>query len=160
MQTLFQYNWQIRDEWFDWCKDVPLEDLLKVRTGGVGGILHTLFHIIDAEWSWIRIMKGFPGFQESFDDYQSLEKVMELNDLFKEEVKAFVLDWESEFEHNFLQETRADGTVIKLAWGEIMRHVIAHEIHHIGQISVWSRELGKPPVSANLIRKGLGVHLP
>lgn len=160
MQTLYQYNWMIRDEWFEWCKNVPLEDLLKVRTGGVGGILHTLFHIIDAEWSWIRIMKGFPGFQENFDDYQSLEKVMELNDLFKEEVKDFVLNWENEFEKNFLQETRADGTVITLAWGEIMRHVIAHEIHHIGQLSVWSREQGKPPVSANLIRKGLGVYLP
>lgn len=160
MQTLFQYNWQIRDEWFEWCKDVPLDELLKVRTGGVGGILHTLFHIIDVEWSWIRIVKGFPDFQESFSAYQSLEKVMELNDLFKEEVKDFVLEWENEFENNFLQETREDGTVNTLAWGEIMRHVIAHEIHHIGQLSVWSREIGKQPISANLIDKGLGIHLP
>jgi uncharacterized damage-inducible protein DinB len=36
-----------------------------------------------------------------------------------------------------------------------MRHVIAHQIHHIGQLSIWSRELGKPPVSANVIGKGL-----
>ncbi|WP_243840759.1 DinB family protein [Paenisporosarcina antarctica] len=24
-----------------------------------------------------------------------------------------------------------------------MRHVIAHEIHHVGQMSVWAREIGK-----------------
>ncbi|MCC3376331.1 hypothetical protein LKX83_24965 [Cohnella sp. REN36] len=40
-------------------------------------------------------------------------------------------------------------------YGEIMRHVIAHEIHHIGQLSVWAREMGKQPITANLIRRGL-----
>ncbi len=32
-----------------------------------------------------------------------------------------------------------------------MRHLIAHEIHHIGQLSIWSREMGIEPVSASLI---------
>ena len=29
------------------------------------------------------------------------------------------------------------------SWGEVMQHVIAHEIHHMGQLSVWARELGQ-----------------
>lgn len=41
-----------------------------------------------------------------------------------------------------------------------MRHMIAHEIHHIGQLSVWAREIGKKPVSANLIGKELSHTLP
>lgn len=36
-----------------------------------------------------------------------------------------------------------------------LRHVIVHEIYHIGQISVWTRELNIQPVSANLIGRGL-----
>ncbi|MDQ0913885.1 putative damage-inducible protein DinB [Paenibacillus sp. V4I5] len=40
-------------------------------------------------------------------------------------------------------------------YGEVMWHVIAHEIHHIGQLSIWSREIGKKPVTANLIGRGL-----
>jgi len=40
-------------------------------------------------------------------------------------------------------------------YGEVMRHLIAHEIHHIGQLSVWAREIGKKPVTANLIGRGL-----
>lgn len=36
-----------------------------------------------------------------------------------------------------------------------MRHVIAHEIHHVGQLSVWAREMGRQPVTANLIGRGL-----
>ncbi len=44
-----------------------------------------------------------------------------------------------------------DGRTVTDTWGEIMRHTIAHEIHHIGQLSIWARELGRKPVSANLI---------
>lgn len=68
MQALFQYNWLIREDWYQWCEDVAEEELLLVRTGGVGGILHTLFHIIDVEWSWIRLLQGKPDFQESFEE--------------------------------------------------------------------------------------------
>ena len=145
----------IREEWYKWCEDVPLEELLKNRTGGVGGILHTLFHIIDVEWSWIRVLQGKPDFQESFEGYQSLEKVKELDELFRKEVRSFVQGWENVYENELLQETRQDGSVETLTWGEVMRHTIVHEIHHVGQLSVWSREIGKQPVSANLIGKGL-----
>lgn len=159
METMFRYNWMVREEWFKWCEDVPLEDLLKVRTGGVGGILHTLFHIIDVEWSWIRVMQGKPDFQESFADYQNLNQVKQLETEFKKEVEEFVFAWESDCENKHLQEVRQDGSIEILTWGEIMRHMIAHEIHHIGQLSVWSREIGKQPISANLIGKELGSHL-
>ena len=155
MKTLFNYNWTIREEWYSWCEDVPLDELLKVRTGGVGGILHTLFHIIDVEWSWIRIMQGKPDFQESFKEYQNLEKVKELDAIFKKDVEEFVLGWQSEMENNVVQNIREDGSIETLTFGEIMRHTLVHEIHHIGQLSVWSREIGKKPVSANLIGKGV-----
>ncbi|MGB5944677.1 DinB family protein [Paenisporosarcina sp.] len=155
MKTLFTYNWMIREEWYKWCEDVPLEELLKDRTGGVGGILHTLFHIIDVEWSWICVLQGKPDFQESFESYESLEKVKELDEFFKKEVRSFVDGWNNSYEKELLQETRQDGSIETLTWGEVMRHAIAHEIHHVGQLSVWSREIGKQPVSANLIGKGL-----
>ncbi|MFX3672937.1 MAG: DinB family protein [Paenisporosarcina sp.] len=159
MQTMFQYNWMVREEWFKWCEEIQLEELLKIRTGGVGGILHTLFHIIDVEWSWIRVMQGKPDFQESFTNYQSIDQVKQLEKQFKKEVEEFVLAWESDLENKHFQEVRQDGSIEIFTWGEIMRHMIAHEIHHIGQLSVWSREIGKQPVSANLIGKGLQVPL-
>lgn len=36
MLKFFEYNWQVRDEWFEWCKQVPKEELLKNRVGGLG----------------------------------------------------------------------------------------------------------------------------
>lgn len=38
---------------------------------------------------------------------------------------------------------------------EILHHIIAHEIHHIGQLSVWARELKLSPVSASFIGRTL-----
>lgn len=152
---LFRYNWMVREDWYRWCEDVDEEDLLAERIGGVGGILHTLFHIIDVEWSWLQILQGKPDFQENFKDYQSLQKIRELDAKFRIEVEQFVHEWDESMENRLFQETMPDGRVDTDTWGEVMRHVIAHEIHHIGQLSIWARELGKKPVSANLIGRGL-----
>ncbi|TLS49760.1 damage-inducible protein DinB [Paenibacillus antri] len=155
MKTMFRYNWMVRDAWYAWCENVPEEELLRERTGGVGGILRTLFHMVDVEWSWIRVMQGEPDFQEDFAEYRSLERVKELDRRFRPEVEAFVDGWHDGLERRPFYDRRADGTVVIDAWGEIMRHVVAHHIHHAGQLSVWAREVGKAPVSPNVIGRGL-----
>lgn len=155
MQIMFRYNWLIRERWFQWCEGVPAEELLRPRTGGVGSILQTLFHIIDVEWSWIRLLQGKPDYLENFDDFRTLDKVRGLDCKFRPEVEEFVLGWNESMENRPLYDRRQDGIVDVDAWGEVMRHIIAHEIHHIGQLSIWAREVGKPPISANLIGNNL-----
>ncbi|WP_059171528.1 DinB family protein [Bacillus sp. FJAT-27445] len=155
MEALFRYNWMVREEWYRWCEGLSEEELLAERTGGVGGILKTLFHIIDVEWSWIRIIQGKPDFQEKFEDFNTLQKVRELDAKFRVEVEEFVRNWDSSMENNLHQETEPDGRVVTDTWGEVVRHVIVHEVHHIGQLSVWARKIGKKPVSANFIGRRL-----
>ncbi|WP_255502450.1 DinB family protein [Lysinibacillus sp. SGAir0095] len=155
MKTFFQYNWMVREEWYKWCEELPEEELLRKRTGGVGSILQTLFHIVDVEWSWIREIQGKPALEEDFEKYSSLDRVRFLDAQFKSEVESFVNSWDDGLENRLHTDTSQDGTVTTDTWGEVVRHIIAHEIHHIGQLSVWSRELGKKPISANLIGRGL-----
>ncbi|PPA69069.1 DinB family protein [Jeotgalibacillus proteolyticus] len=156
MQKLFEYNWQVREDWFKWCKAVPEEELVKERTGGVGSILFTLVHIIDVEYSWILELQGkeVPPAPNS-EEIKSVDKVREFSAQCHEEVNAFVTSWTSELEEKVLEETNSSGEIERLKYGEVMRHVIAHEIHHIGQLSIWSREMNRQPVTANLIRRGL-----
>jgi uncharacterized damage-inducible protein DinB len=124
------------------------------RTGGVGSILKTLFHIVD-EWSWIRLLQGKTDFQESFDDHKSLEQVRKPETKFRSEVVNFVNNWDDSMETRLFYDTLPDGRVVTDTWGEVIRHIIAHEIHHIGQLSIWAREVGQKTVSANLIGRGL-----
>ncbi|RLL48305.1 DUF664 domain-containing protein [Oceanobacillus piezotolerans] len=155
MQYFFKYNWKVREEWYHWCENLSEEQLLKNRTGGVGSILYTLFHIVDVEWSWIRLMQDKADYQEDFIHYQSLNKVRELDAQFHIEVENFVNQWDTSMENRLFYDTLSDGKIVTDTWGEIMRHIIAHEIHHIGQLSIWAREIGIKPVSANFIGRGL-----
>ena len=145
----------VREEWYRWCEEVSEEELLRARTGGVGSILQTLFHIIDVEWSWIRLLQGKSDFEGDFDDYKSLDQVRKLDAEFRSEVEEFVNNWDNSMESQLFYDTLQDGRIVTDTWGELIRHVIAHEIHHIGQLSIWAREIGKKPVSANLIGRGL-----
>jgi uncharacterized damage-inducible protein DinB len=155
MLKLFQYNWQVRNEWFAWCQEVPEEELLKKRTGGVGGILHTLFHIVDVEYSWINTLRNKPDFNDPFEDYASLRSVQELSEQFHREVEPFVAAWRSDMDYQLCSFEYSNGEPATFKHGEIMRHILSHEIHHIGQLSVWAREIGKAPIGASLIRRGL-----
>ncbi|MFC4809697.1 DinB family protein [Paenibacillus sp. GCM10023250] len=156
MRKLFEYNWQVRDDWFDWCETVDEQELLKRRTGGPGSILYTLFHIAECEYAWISGLQGKPDQGEPpFEEYASLQKVRAFSEQCRAMVEPFVREWNSGMEHLVLTGEGPPGQRESFAYGEVMRHVIAHEIHHIGQLSVWSRELGKQPVTANLIRRGL-----
>ncbi|TDQ35399.1 DinB family protein [Aureibacillus halotolerans] len=157
MLTLFQYNWQVREDWFSWCEGISEEELLKQRVGGPGSLLYTLFHIVDVEYSWLVGLQGKEEPEEPpFEHYATLQKVKQLShEYHMEVVRPFVKAWTDDMEAQTLSETNANGETISFRHGEVMRHVIAHEIHHVGQLSVWAREIGKPPITANLINRGL-----
>ncbi len=152
LQPLFQYNWQVRDEWFELLQRVPQEELIKPRVGGVESIMYTLFHIIDVEYSWIRGIQGKPDISVQYEDYLSIPLLKELSDSWRTELQEFLQTWSNEDEKVIVTVSWDEETYRK---GEILRHVIAHEIHHMGQLSVWAKELGVTPASANLIRRGL-----
>lgn len=147
MIKLFEYNWQVRDEWFEWCNHLTINELLKDRRGGVGNILYTLFHIMDVEYSWIRGIQGKEDIVFQFDEFNTLEKVKSLSDKTRTEIVEF-----------FKTNSNSKEKLVSVSWDEekytvedILHHIITHEVHHIGQLSIWARELEISPVPANFI---------
>lgn len=121
-----------------------------------GVFLYTLFHIIDVEYSWLRGIQGKEDVVLNFDDYKSLTKVKTLSSTLRHEIVEIL---------KFHLDEKQD-RIVTVPWdedeytkNEILHHIIAHEIHHIGQLSVWAREKELTPVSANFIgRKLKSVH--
>jgi uncharacterized damage-inducible protein DinB len=144
----FEYNWQIREDWFDWCSQRTIEELLQQRTGGVGSILHTLFHIVDVEYSWLRAIQGKEVIDPLFEDYQTLEKVKALSEEYQSELAEYLTSSLPNINDQLVHIPWADEPLSTI---DILHHVIAHEIHHIGQFSVWAREMNLRPISANFI---------
>lgn len=152
MIHLFNYNWVVRDEWLDLCRQVSYEELIRERVGGVGSILKTIFHVVDVEYSWIQALDGKSDPEPKYKDYMTLELVHKLSSDYRKEIKYFLNKWSSDMEYKEIIVPWSDQVYY---YGEVLRHVIAHEIHHIGQMSVWVKELGIKPVSANFIERGL-----
>lgn len=150
MLTMFRYNWQIRDQWFERCKDVPVDELLRERTGGVGSILHTLYHIVVIEAIWILGLQKKAPLSYDYSAFDKLDMIKQLSGSLRGEIEQFILSLTPEIENKVLAGVR-NGKPFRFLYGEVVRHVIAHEIHHIGQLSVWARELEIEPVSANLV---------
>lgn len=152
MKKFFKYNWQVRDEWFEWCKQLSNEELLQNRIGGVGSILYTLFHIVDVEYSWIRSIQGKEDVVVQFHDYYSLEKVKLLSDTYRNDIVLFL-----QTSLNALKDelVTVPWDKAKYTKDEILHHIIAHEIHHIGQLSIWARELELDPVTASFIGRNI-----
>jgi len=148
MIKLFEYNWQVRDEWFDWCNQLTIDELLKDSRGGVGNILYTLFHIIDVEYSWIRGIQGKEDVVFQFADYHTLEKVKSLSDKLRNEIAEFIKTNVGDLKEKLVSVSWDED---KYTGDEILHHIVTHEIHHIGQLSVWARELELSPVHANFI---------
>ena len=152
MKSIFQYNWQVRDEWFQCLEAVSSPELIRERNAGVGSIIKTLFHIIDVEYSWIRALQNKSDVNFDVTEYKDIPSLRALSDELRIEIKDYINNWSSESEFEVVTPTWVDRTYYK---GEILRHIIVHEIHHIGQLSIWSKEIGIPVVSSNFIGRGL-----
>ena len=151
----FLYNWQIREEWFEWCETISLEELTKKRIGGIQSILHNLFHVIDCEQIWINQMQGTPVIINDINKISSLNDVKTFSNLIKPVTQSFIKSYTSKAEDRILIVKSKSGTTKSLSYDKIISHIISHEIHHIGQLSVWSREIGLKPVSSDLIFRDL-----
>ncbi|KAF0820758.1 hypothetical protein KIS4809_0285 [Bacillus sp. ZZV12-4809] len=84
MLTLFRYNWQVRDEWFEWCRQRTAEraecqpDWRSWR--------HSGFHIADVEYSWICVIQGK---EVKIPCFPTMDKVMALSEEYRREVETF-----------------------------------------------------------------------
>lgn len=152
---MFLYNWQIREDWFTWCETISNEELTKKRIGGIGSIIHNLFHVIDCEQIWVNQMQGTPVIIKDINKISSLSDVMIFSNLTKPVTQSFIKSYTSEAKDRILVVKSKNGTTKSYSYDKIINHIISHEIHHIGQLSVWSREIGLKPVSSDLIFRDL-----
>lgn len=155
MIDMFLYNWQIREEWFEWCENLSTEELVKKRTGGRGSILHNLYHVIDCEQLWVNQMQGTAIIENDMLNITTLNDVKAFSDLTKPVTLNFFKSYNTENNDKVLVLKRKDGSTKSLSHEKVLTHIFTHEIHHMGQLSVWSRDIGLKPVSSDLVFREL-----
>ncbi|WP_420818433.1 DinB family protein [Paenibacillus ginsengarvi] len=117
-------------------------------------MLRTLAHIVAVEHEWVSTLQGVDDIQHQLDEYETLEQVRAFSDQLRPEIESFLQSWGPEKESGKFEASRF-GRNFVFPYSEVVSHLIAHEIHHIGQLSVWAREADRQPPSANVIFRGL-----
>lgn len=145
MYSLFQYNWQIRNEWFELLGELNEAQLNMDHIGGLGSIPKTLFHIVDTEYSWLRALKGEPDLKPEIKDYNTIASIKDLSAVYHthiEEIIQFALcDLSGMAEISWAQTS--------FSYDHILKHVLTHEVYHIGQLSVWAKAMNLRPIDAS-----------
>lgn len=152
MIDLFKYNWMVREEWFSKCSKLSKNELVQERQGGHSSILKTLFHIIDVECSWIQAIHGDVVSEPDYEHYKSLELIRQLSRESQEIVNKHLLKWSPTEEFKTVTVPWSADTYY---YGEVIKHVIVHEIHHMGQLSIWAKDVGLDAVNVNYIGRGI-----
>ena len=151
MYSLFQYNWQVREDWFNWCQSIGEEEFHKERIGGMKSIRETFIHIVDCELIWLNSMVEEKIMYENRDIIRKLSDIRAYSTFVKSHTEKFIEQLPSDYENRIIEVKRRNGDVIQFTQKKILAHMITHEIHHIGQLSIWARELNLKPVSSDLI---------
>ncbi len=151
MLELFSYNWQVREEWFEWCRGIDQSELSKERSGGMGSILKNLFHVADCEQIWMNQLQGNPVMEKDIHTISTLDEVIGFSGMTRQQTEAFLSLWTPAYEMKEFNMTSKSGKTYSFSYKKVVQHVLTHEIHHIGQLSVWAREIGVKPISSDLI---------
>lgn len=126
---MFLYNWQVREDWSDWCKSIPTEELYAQRIGGLGGISKNLIHVIDCELIWINYMLEYPHAYPERNSISNLDDVVRFSNFTKAVTKNFFKNWTEDYEMKNIQINTKGGTTYSFTYGKVIRAIVSHEIH-------------------------------
>ena len=151
MLSLFKYNYQVREDWFNWCESLPEEEFHKERIGGMKSIRETLIHVIDCELLWLNSLIDEKIVFERRQLLKQLSEIKEYSTFVQSYTEQLIEQLPSDYENKLIEVQRRDGSILEFTQKKILAHMITHEIHHIGQLSVWAREMQRKPISSDLI---------
>ena len=151
MLSLFKYNWQVREDWFNWCESLSEEEFHKERVGGMKSIRETLIHVIDCELLWLNSLIDEKIVFERRQLLTQLSEIKEYSTFVQSYTEQLIEQLPSDYENKLIEVQRRDGSILEFTQKKILAHIITHEIHHIGQLSVWAREIQRKPISSDLI---------
>ena len=151
MLSLFKYNYQVREDWFNWCESLPEEEFHKERIGGMKSIRETLIHVIDCELLWLNSLIDEKIVFERRQLLKQLSEIKEYSTFVQSYTEQLIEQLPSDYKNKLIEVQRRDGSILEFTQKKILAHIITHEIHHIGQLSVWAREMQRKPISSDLI---------
>lgn len=91
-------------------------------------------------------MLGKPVIEKDMSTIQSLSEVKKYAKETRESTERLL----TEFQYDLQRDLIINESLI-FSYEKILDHIVTHEVHHIGQLTIWSRGLGITPVNSDLL---------
>jgi uncharacterized damage-inducible protein DinB len=171
IQTLFAYNRWANRRMFSVVEKLSSEQFTATIQSSFPSIRDTVFHILAAEWIWLKRWKGTSPRASVVDPDLSpavwkglkaggIPTVQELATF--EELRAFADSVEQErqeFLSSLSDETLQDrlnfhdmaGTAYSEPFAHLLQHLVNHGTYHRGQVTTMLRQMGAEAVSLDMV---------
>lgn len=113
MLSLFKYNWQVREDWFNWCESLPEEEFHKERIGGMKSIRETLIHVIDCELLWLNSLIDEKIVFERRQLLTQLSEIKEYSTFVQSYTEQLIEQLPSDYENKLIEVQRRDGSILE-----------------------------------------------
>ncbi len=165
VQSFYDYLRRSRQDLFTFLRSMPIESISRDVIPGerFHSIKDLVIHIAVVEDSWLHedILKdtpiwesvsGFPqNFEQEYHASQSLEWMLEYWLAVQKSTLSYLEKLEPEMLKTEIAMPREVGQEF-FSVGEVLWHVMQHEVRHTAQIMVLARQLGFEPPQLDLIR--------
>jgi uncharacterized damage-inducible protein DinB len=131
---------------------VSLEEFTKEIGGSFLSLRGTLAHLYGAEWVWLERWRGTsPSSLPSALDLPDVETIRSRWQKVEQGQRDFLEGLDPEGLGEPLTYTNFQGETWTYSLWKILAHVVNHSSYHRGQVATLLRQLGKAPLSTDLL---------
>lgn len=112
----------------------------------------TLAHVVAADWLWLSRWRGKspPDLPDSWD-LSSLPKIRREWGAIEDDRSTFLAGLSAEDLMEDLSYKNTSGLEHRAPLWQLLRHVVNHSTYHRGQLTTMIRQLGREPISTDLV---------
>jgi len=171
IHTLYAYNRWANERLFTVLEKVSTEQFAAPVHSSFPSIRETVFHILFAEWLWLRRWQGTsprstlndpnvspatwptlsPGGIPSVKELSTLAALKSFAESIEQERSAFLRGLNEDVLQARLQFSDMAGTPYAEPLVQLMQHLVNHGTYHRGQVTTMLRQLGAEAVSLDML---------
>jgi uncharacterized damage-inducible protein DinB len=152
IRELYEYSWWANARSLEAASMVSREEFTKEIGGSFSSLRGTLAHLYGAEWVWLERWRGTsPSSLPSALDFPDVEAIRSHWEKVERGQREFLEGLDTARLGESLTYTNLQGETWTYTLWRILAHVVNHASYHRGQVATLLRQLGKPPLSTDLL---------
>lgn len=171
IKTLYAYNRWANERLFSALEIMSDHQFTEAVPSSFPSIRETLFHILFAEWLWLKRWQGrsprstladpdvspatwdtlSPGGMPAMKELATLEALKAFADSIERERQEFLAGLSEDALHARLRFSDMSGTLYAEPLVQLMQHLVNHGTYHRGQVITMQRQIGVQTVALDML---------